>query len=388
MKVIKHKVTKHFTQIPNKAVRDPLISFRASGLHHYLLSLPDGWRFRSVELAEHRPEGRDAIRKALKELEEAGYVKREKQQDRYGQWSNDIVVSDIREFAGAGIPGSGGSGAIPKNEKRRGKKPPAADPKHDVAQKVARAWMAERMFPYEEIDFEWGGKLDLVTHGAKLHEWELSRGVTLDEAQAVLGEWETSRLKTVAAFLSSLDMSDFHPVDRRNFETVIADAAGALPPELTAPDEKALVFVVARDTAAEIPSTAPMDVADEDSQPLSGSDSTVTGAAGPDGVGHSDGHQVEVQPEGSRGSDSGEAAHPGEHAHPTTPTPIDLVIDAVPRRLRSLLSGWLIRHPSVWQPTRSLCSHHRGTTSSQPNTSGGRINWWPSCSMPATNRSP
>lgn len=67
----------HFTTIRNKTVRDSRLSYRARGLLFYLLSLPDDARVSREHLAEAGPDGVRAVRSALAELAEAGYLTRE-----------------------------------------------------------------------------------------------------------------------------------------------------------------------------------------------------------------------------------------------------------------------------------------------------------------------
>ena len=52
--------------------QDRTLSFRALGLHTYLMSMPEGWRISSDRVAAAAKEGRDAIQTALRELETAG----------------------------------------------------------------------------------------------------------------------------------------------------------------------------------------------------------------------------------------------------------------------------------------------------------------------------
>ena len=91
----KHRKTRNFTQIENATLRDAGLSFRATGLHAYLLSLPTGSRIDSTTLSERKKEGRDAIRSAYRELEGAGYVWRERHQDDDGKWRTTIHVYEV-----------------------------------------------------------------------------------------------------------------------------------------------------------------------------------------------------------------------------------------------------------------------------------------------------
>lgn len=72
-----HAFDEHFTQIPNAWVRDNRLSYRARGILVELLSHRSGWVVTLKSLAERNKEGKDAIRSAIHELEQFGYLKRE-----------------------------------------------------------------------------------------------------------------------------------------------------------------------------------------------------------------------------------------------------------------------------------------------------------------------
>ena len=72
-----HEFDEHFTQIPNAWLRDDRLSFRARGLLAHILSHRPEWSLTIEFLAGKNPEGRDAIRSAIKELEDLGYIRRE-----------------------------------------------------------------------------------------------------------------------------------------------------------------------------------------------------------------------------------------------------------------------------------------------------------------------
>lgn len=85
-----------WTSIPNAALEDTDLSWRATGILGYLLSRPPGWETDSIRLASSRPgkEGRDAVRTALTEIEAAGYLHRVKVRARGGQVTTEWFVSD------------------------------------------------------------------------------------------------------------------------------------------------------------------------------------------------------------------------------------------------------------------------------------------------------
>lgn len=68
----------HFTITPNARVRDGNLSLRARGLLTLLLSHRVGWEITIDSLVRENPEGRDAIRKAVRELEQRGYLHRQR----------------------------------------------------------------------------------------------------------------------------------------------------------------------------------------------------------------------------------------------------------------------------------------------------------------------
>lgn len=83
-----------FTVLPNDAIRDDRLSWKARGLLVWLLSQPAGWQASSTHLAKMAPDGRDAVRTGLAELEDAGYLRRKRYQDPLGRWRTDTYVHD------------------------------------------------------------------------------------------------------------------------------------------------------------------------------------------------------------------------------------------------------------------------------------------------------
>ena len=63
-----------FTQIPNDWIRDDRLGFRAKGVLVYLMSHQSGWKTSLAHLSALGLDGKDAIRSAVKELEDAGYL--------------------------------------------------------------------------------------------------------------------------------------------------------------------------------------------------------------------------------------------------------------------------------------------------------------------------
>lgn len=84
-----------YLQLSNDVARDSRLSYRARGVLVALLSRPDNWKTTATHLCAETPEGRDAVRSALAELEAVGYLVRERVQDAAGKWSTVTTVFDM-----------------------------------------------------------------------------------------------------------------------------------------------------------------------------------------------------------------------------------------------------------------------------------------------------
>lgn len=126
MSIIRVEKNRNYSVIANQALRDERLSFRARGIFAFLMSQPDNWSVRSDALSHNAKEGRDAIRAALNELEECGYLQRKKYQDSNGHWKTDTVLCEtplkndgfpVTEdgFPGVGSPVVGKPGPLYNN---------------------------------------------------------------------------------------------------------------------------------------------------------------------------------------------------------------------------------------------------------------------------------
>lgn len=77
MGVIRVEHQSNYTVMSNEHLRDPRLSLRAMGLMSRMLSDADSYHHSIAGLSAVCKEGRDAVRKALQELEAAGYLVRE-----------------------------------------------------------------------------------------------------------------------------------------------------------------------------------------------------------------------------------------------------------------------------------------------------------------------
>lgn len=76
--IMRTEKNKNYTVMGNYHLRDKELSLKAKGLLSIMLSLPDGWNFSTQGLTTLSSDGETAIRSALKELEQKGYLKRNK----------------------------------------------------------------------------------------------------------------------------------------------------------------------------------------------------------------------------------------------------------------------------------------------------------------------
>lgn len=65
-----------FTQIPNSWARDERLGYRARGILLLLMSHQDGWKITLEHLANDGPDGITAVRTAIAQLQELGYLER------------------------------------------------------------------------------------------------------------------------------------------------------------------------------------------------------------------------------------------------------------------------------------------------------------------------
>jgi len=75
---------KQDTVISNSVLQDPNIPFDALGCLVYLLSLPPAWEIKPSVIMEERNIGRDRLRRIMKDLELAGYLKRDRIRNEKG----------------------------------------------------------------------------------------------------------------------------------------------------------------------------------------------------------------------------------------------------------------------------------------------------------------
>ena len=84
MSVFRVEQNKGYAVMSNHHLRNHTLSLKAKGLLSQMLSLPEDWDYTLKGLAQINRESIDAIREAVRELEQAGYITRSRERDERG----------------------------------------------------------------------------------------------------------------------------------------------------------------------------------------------------------------------------------------------------------------------------------------------------------------
>ncbi|MFJ4795723.1 hypothetical protein [Kitasatospora purpeofusca] len=191
MRVHRSAHVRNFTVLPNAVLQYRRLSYTARGLLADLLSRPDGWREDGRHMADSSPQGRGAIRKALKELTDAGYYRVEKIRMPDGTIRTETHVYDTPwSSPDATRPASGGAGAgradspPPKNRRKEPSLPASSADDgraEEVREAVATLFRVIRPEPRLRL-----GEAEAAELAPLVAQW-LERGATrTDLAHALL----------------------------------------------------------------------------------------------------------------------------------------------------------------------------------------------------------
>lgn len=186
--------------LPNEAVNDASLSFRARGLLAWLLGRPPGWTFSAIRIAKGSPkEGREAVLTALQELEGAGYIRRLRLR------ASDGTIRTITEAAA--LPSLLPALEPPESAQPAPVQPGPAQPapksvpdavKTDVVKpqetRAARAVPVTSWSGPDDNLYQWakeqgwtGSAVDFQT--AAMRDWALSKGEKKVDWNAALRNW-------------------------------------------------------------------------------------------------------------------------------------------------------------------------------------------------------
>ena len=188
---IQKKLNDKYTALDNTIVKDSRLHWKSRGVFTYLWLLPSDWEFYVSEIAEHAPDGEEALRTALKELEQFGYLERKNKTNKTGKISGlEWILSDIPVDRHGGFPDDG-KNRRPENTvdgKNRRPENPALQKKNNTKEKLITKEKDNKLSTREiEEDFEKIWKLYPNKKGKKnalaAYKRAIKKGVTNKEIQ-------------------------------------------------------------------------------------------------------------------------------------------------------------------------------------------------------------
>lgn len=177
---IQKKLNDKYTALDNTIVKDSRLHWKTRGVFTYLWSLPSNWEFYVSEIAEHAPDGEEALRTALKELEQFGYLERKNKKNKAGKISGlEWILSDVPIDRHGGFPDDG---------KNRRPENPALQKKNNTKEKLITKEKDNKLSAREiEEDFEKLWKLYPNKKGKKnalaAYKRAIKKGVTNKKIQ-------------------------------------------------------------------------------------------------------------------------------------------------------------------------------------------------------------
>ena len=130
MAVFRVEKTKDFTVMSNHHLRNAKLSLKAKGLLSLMLSLPEDWDYTTKGLACICKDGVDSITTALKELEQHGYLTRQRLRYENGQLG-DIEYTIHEKPVSAETEGISPKRENPRQVNPRQAKPEQAEPEQE-----------------------------------------------------------------------------------------------------------------------------------------------------------------------------------------------------------------------------------------------------------------
>lgn len=95
MPTVRVEKSRNFTPVSNVPFRDKRLSLRARGLLATALTLPDDWQYSLTGLLSLLPDGKQALRAALAELEAAGYLTRTRENAAGGKFAFVYIFREV-----------------------------------------------------------------------------------------------------------------------------------------------------------------------------------------------------------------------------------------------------------------------------------------------------
>ena len=203
MAVFRVEKTKDYTIMSNHHLKDRRLSLKAKGLLSMMLSLPKEWDYTLKGLARISREGVDAIREAVRELEQAGYVVRSRTHNPKGQLANAEYIIYEQPMPVVRTPRPAQDAPVLKNPTQE--KPAQEDPTQ--LKKQESNTNPEKTNPIKSIHPSLSGKRELdrcrarvqyqIEYDALLEDPRVS-AAQLDEIVALMAETLRSGKETIS----------------------------------------------------------------------------------------------------------------------------------------------------------------------------------------------
>lgn len=103
-----HNRDNPYFQLNRAAVNDERLSYKALGIHTYLMSKPDGWEANEEDIAARHTDGITAVRSGIQELINTGYMARIQLRSagRIAEWRLDTYETpDLNPYYDPDLPG-------------------------------------------------------------------------------------------------------------------------------------------------------------------------------------------------------------------------------------------------------------------------------------------
>lgn len=98
MSIMRIQKRDSYVVIDKTLLNNKELSWKAKGLHSYLMGLPDDWKVQEADLIKRSKDGKESTRSAIKELTDAGYIKRIaiREKGKFKSW--EFVVYELPTF--------------------------------------------------------------------------------------------------------------------------------------------------------------------------------------------------------------------------------------------------------------------------------------------------
>lgn len=206
MPVFRVSKNRDFTVIANSVFKDRRLSAKAKGILVEMLSLPENWDYTLKGLTTLFSDGIDSIRQGIKELEENGYIVRERKRDARGRLGGmEYVIYETPEKAVENIV---------ENSSPEQSAPANAEPTEDIPAQGESA--EDKAMLYKELNKS--RTKESITHLSNPYQ-----SITEEAAPDVMG-YDEAR-ETVKENIEYETLSERYPVERLDEIVDIASEA-------------------------------------------------------------------------------------------------------------------------------------------------------------------